>query len=255
VFPDQNLAIALRGRYEFTAVNAVRCAVAPNSSGGCPDGQQIAGGAGRVLGGVLQLLWHSEDQHKILTAEVATDYGVTTNLVPAQRGVAASSQDVGNSNFRAMINGRWIVSRGFSAFARYTYMQQFNDPPGWPLEFIRHVILLGFTVSATAGEANFLDGVVPQEEFATAAAIREAGAHSSQQSEGSEESNDSQEASPLDEPTTTEEPHQETWEEAERRRQLRYTGRPVEDAEYNHRDGGTSDTTPQQIPPRSEGGQ
>ena len=186
VFPDANLALAVRGHYEFTTVNAIRCAQL-NADGTCPPTQVIAGGAGRVGGVGLQLLWRPFDNAVVFDGEASGDYGVTENFVPGTGTVAGSpttTRSVGNSNFTASAGARWILTRGVSVFARYTFLFQHVDEPAWFPDIVRHVALLGVTLAVFGGDAEEVLGITPLEESAAADAIRAAGGGSSSASEG-----------------------------------------------------------------------
>ena len=186
VFPDANLALAVRGHYEFTTVNAIRCAQL-NADGTCPPTQVIAGGAGRVGGVGLQLLWRPFDNAVVFDGEASGDYGVTENFVPGTGTVAGSpttTRSVGNSNFTASAGARWILTRGVSVFARYTFLFQHVDEPAWFPDIVRHVAILGVTLAVFGGDAEEVLGITPLEESAAADAIRAAGGGSSSASEG-----------------------------------------------------------------------
>jgi hypothetical protein len=195
--PDANLAFTLSGRFERTSVNAVRCraltadertgrAVLPpgvsRTTGLLPDNtchptRIEAGGVGQVGGGTLQMLWRPGESHLTFAGEVSADYGVTDNFVPAPgdaMGFASNVQSVGNSNITATAGVRWQLSRGVALFGRYTFLYQHVDEPRWFPDIVRHVVFGGISVTATAGDAEFLDGIVPIEEAETAASIRNA---------------------------------------------------------------------------------
>ncbi len=174
VFPDANLAVMLRAHYEFTTVNSVRCA-ALTAQGTCPPGQVIAGGAGRVGGGGLQMLWKPFEANLVFSGEAGGDYGVTVNITPeAAAAGRTDTQDVANANFTASAGARWIFTRGVSAFARYTFLYQHVEQPAWFPDIVRHVAMVGVSFLVFAGDAEELFGVMPLEESEAAQAIRSA---------------------------------------------------------------------------------
>ncbi len=190
--PDANLGIILRGGYQFTTVNAVRCNGALDSSGRCPPRQVIAGGAGRVASAALLLLWRPFDRDLVFQGTLGGDYGITQNFNPLPAGSTATptTQDVGNSNFSAVAGARWIITRGISAFVRYTFLYQHVDEPVGNPDIVRHVAMAGVTFSAFAGDAEELLGVTPLEESNAAQALRGATGGPSATSEGNERGDD-----------------------------------------------------------------
>ena len=100
------------------------------------------------------------------------DYGVTQNFVRALDRVLPQTRDVGNMNVTASLNARWVLSRQLSAFARYTFLFQHVEEPVTMQDIGRHLLLAGVTLSLTAGEADYLDGVVPFQEAEIMHAIR-----------------------------------------------------------------------------------
>jgi hypothetical protein len=175
VFVEQRLAFTVAGRYEFQAVNTVRCGGALRPDGLCPPELVIAGGAGRVGGGTFQFAWRPrEDGNLTITGIATADYGLTRNVVLATVTTATGTREVANMNVTAVLNARWAFSRHLSAFARYTFLFQHVEEPQWFPDIRRHVILAGVTVSLTAGEADYLDGVIPFTEAEVTGAIRNA---------------------------------------------------------------------------------
>ncbi|MFO0645562.1 MAG: hypothetical protein U0326_04940 [Polyangiales bacterium] len=190
--PEANLGIILRGGYQFTTVNAVRCNGNLDSSGRCPPRQVIAGGAGRVASAALLLLWRPFDQNLVFQGTLGGDYGITQNFNPVPAGSTATptTHDVGNSNFSAVAGARWIITRGISAFVRYTFLYQHVDEPVGNPDIVRHVAMAGVTFSVFAGDAEELLGVTPLEESNAAQALRGATGGASATSEGNERGND-----------------------------------------------------------------
>lgn len=177
VVPDARLAFTLAGRYEFTSVNSVACGGALRPDGLCPPDQAIAGGVGRVGGGTLQFAWRPLEDGQLTVVGIATaDYGVTQNFVRAGDRVLPQTRDVGNMNVTASVNLRWVFTRQISAFARYTFLFQHVEEPVTMQDIRRHLLLAGVTFSLTAGEADYLDGVVPFQEAEIMHAIRAAAA-------------------------------------------------------------------------------
>ncbi len=190
--PEANLGIILRGGYQFTTVNAVRCDGALDATGRCPLRQVIAGGAGRVASAAVLLLWRPFDQNLVFQGTLGGDYGISENFVALPRGSTAtpSTHDVANSNFSAVAGARWIITRGISAFVRYTFLYQHVDEPAGNPDVVRHVALGGVTFSVFGGDAEELLGVTPLEESNTAQAIRGATGGPSTTSEGGDRSGD-----------------------------------------------------------------
>lgn len=194
VFPDQNLAFTLQGRYEVAMVNGVRCGeefvpdsmnrmtrVALLPDGSCRPEYVIAGGAGRIAGLTFQALWRPFERNLVFTGLVTADHGVTQNYVQTTPGVppmSGQTHSVGNSNVTALLGARWVVSNGLSVFLRYTFLFQHVDEPVWYPDIRRHVVMLGVTLMTSAGDVNQLDALIPVEEADTAAAIRSAAASS-----------------------------------------------------------------------------
>ncbi len=200
-FPDANLALVARAHYEFTSVNAVRCNNL-SADGTCPPDQVIAGGAGRVGGAGLQLLWRPFDQNIVFTGEALGDYGVTENFVPGSGlpGSPSTTQSVGNANFTAGAGARWIITRGVSVFTRYNFLYQHVDEPAWYPDIVRHVALAGVIFSMFAGDAEQLLGVTPLEEAIAADAIRAAAGPSQSSGGGGGGGNEGNGEGVLDDP-------------------------------------------------------
>ncbi|MFO0601769.1 MAG: hypothetical protein U0324_01285 [Polyangiales bacterium] len=177
VVPEARLAFTLAGRYEFTTVNSVACGGALLANGTCPPDQVIAGGVGRVGGGTFQFAWRPlEDGRLTLVGITTADYGVTENHVRSGGRVLPETHAVGNMNFTASLNARWVLARTISAFARYTFLFQHVEEPATLQDVRRHLLLAGITISFTAGEADYLDGVIPWQEAEVTNAIRGAAA-------------------------------------------------------------------------------
>jgi len=183
VFPEQRLAFTVAGRYEFQAVNTVRCGGALRPDGLCPPEFVIAGGAGRVGGGTFQFAWRPrEDGNLTITGIATADYGLTENPVLVTDPVTlrprtnGQTREVANMNVTAVLNARWVFSRSISAFARYTFLYQHVEEPQWFPDIRRHLVLAGVTISVSAGEADYLDGVIPFAEAEVMGAIRNAAA-------------------------------------------------------------------------------
>jgi hypothetical protein len=173
VVPEARLAFTLAGRYEFTTVNSVACGGPLRADGTCPPDQVIAGGVGRVGGGTIQFIWRPLEEGHLTVAGIATaDYGITENFVRAMGRVLPQTRPVGNMNVTASLNARWTFNRMLSAFARYTFLFQHVEEPVTFQDVRRHLILAGVTVSFAAGEADYLDGVLPWQEAEIAHAIR-----------------------------------------------------------------------------------
>ena len=65
------------------------------------------------------------------------------NALSTLRGVTARA-----------LNSRWMLSRGVSVFARYTFLFQHVDEPAWYPDIVRHVALLGVTLAVFGGDAE-----------------------------------------------------------------------------------------------------
>ena len=178
VFPEQRLAFTVAGRYEFSVVNPVRCTT--GAAMGCADGVVVSGGVGRVGGGTFQFAWRPRDDGNLTITGIATaDYGLTEHSVRATATTPSGTREVGNMNVTATLNARWVFSRSLSAFARYTFLFQHVEEPTWFPDIRRHVVLAGITLSVTAGEADYLDGVIPFTEAEVTSAIRNAATNGS----------------------------------------------------------------------------
>lgn len=178
--PEANLGVVLRAGYQFTTVNAVRCGGVLDAQGRCPPTQVIAGGAGRVASAALLFLWRPFDQDLVFQGIFGGDYGVSENFNPVPPGstVTPTTHDVSNANLSAVAGARWIITRGISAFVRYTFLYQHVEEPVGNPDVVRHIGLAGVTFSVFAGDAEELLGVTPLEESGTALAIRGAGGSS-----------------------------------------------------------------------------
>lgn len=196
--PEARLAFTLAGRYELTSVNSVQCngRYVPDRNGQrsyqlwldergvCLPRQVIAGGVGRVGGATFQFAWRPLEEGRLTVVGIAAaDYGVTENPVfepdpenPGSRRPTGGVHPVGNMNITASLNARWIVARTVSVFARYTFLFQHVEEPATLQDVRRHLLLAGVTISLTAGEADYLDGVIPWQEAEVTNAIRGAAA-------------------------------------------------------------------------------
>lgn len=183
LFPDANMALTVNAGYEFALVTSARCNTLELRrrfrDGRIPDGTPCPpelvtfGGTGRVASAAVQWIWHPREQDLVFSASVQGDYGITANNTPTNPGVAT---DAVMANLVTTLNARYVLTRGVSFFANYSFFYQYLDDVAAPRlrrpdgdailmnNFFRHVVLAGITLSVSGGDGPQLDGVVPLTE-------------------------------------------------------------------------------------------
>lgn len=166
VFPEARLAVLLMGGSTFTAFNNVRCNASPlaTNPGAACSGPAVSSGFGRQTSAGLQILWRPLENNRL---------NITGFLIGS-----LGTQAGGTTNVTANVMARWVLTRSTAVFARYTFIFNHIEEPTWYPDIRRHVVMAGLNFTLTAGEADYLEGVIPWDEAETSAAIRSSAAES-----------------------------------------------------------------------------